>query len=60
MSRVPVQERLAFRNRGQMLCVDQPLDGDRAQIIDYVTLVLVQRIGMRGIERQREARRAVK
>jgi len=54
MARMPMQQRLAFRQRRQMLRLDQAAHRDRAQIGDGEIAARLERLGSRRIECDRE------
>ncbi len=56
MTQVPLQHRLGFRDRRQMIGVDQSLHRDRAQIGDHQVIARFQRLG--GVLRNAEAEAA--
>ena len=57
--RVPVQHRLGFGERRQMLGRHQPLHGDRAQIDDVQVVARLERLGVCLLDAQAEAGGAI-
>ena len=59
MARMPVEQRLAFRERGKMIGFDQAAHRDRAQIGYDEFVTRLERLRGLRLERNRESRRAV-
>ncbi len=53
---MPVEERLAFGERRQVIGVDQGAYCDRPQVGDDEVITRLERLGGRGIERECKAR----
>ncbi len=47
MARMPCEQRLRLGERRQVLGIDQPLHGDRAQIRDHEIVAGLERLGCR-------------
>ena len=59
VARVPVQQRLAFRERRQMVGIDEAAHGDRAQIEDEEVVARLEWLDVFGIESHGESCGAV-
>ena len=59
MTSVPVEKRLAFGQRRQMVGIDETAHGDRPQIGHDEFVVRLERLRNRGIERHCRSWRAV-
>ena len=56
MPRVPAEQRLRFRERRQVLRIDQSLHRDRAQIGDFQIIARFERLNGLRVETETEAR----
>ena len=56
MAQVPIEQRLAFGERRQMIGLDQATHGDRSQIGDDEVVACLERLDAGRIERERKAR----
>src|SRR3981081_2775368 len=59
MPRVPGEQRLAFRQRRQMIGLDDAAHRDRAQVGDEKVLACLERLGVGRIERDGESGNAL-